>query len=273
MRPRPAARALVAGLLIGVIHLVGCALPVVSANTFLPAGDLKKGDFRASVSLEVGRVLASPSDVELDPTKVPTGASKWEVSTWVASDVSVQWAPLDWLQLEAQLKLTNPIDPFTPEPVGGALGARLRLFSRAGGTGWAAELAPRLVGLRVAQELVQTSGTSEQVDRWTWRALGGELPLVLSDRLSPVVALTVAPFLRAYWIRGWHDVTTAAGTSTTTRLQWTPVVTAGIGGSIALQLGPVEIAPGCAIELATRPGPTAARQLIVEPGLALGYTW
>jgi hypothetical protein len=270
MRGRPRGLALA---LLPAAWLLGCALPVVSANTFLPAGDLKKGDWRASASLEVGRVLASPSDVELDPTKVPSGASKWEVSTWVASDVAVQWAPLDWLQVEAQLKLTNPIDPFTPEPVGGALGARLRLLSREGSTGWAAEVAPRLVALRVAQELVQTSGTSQQVDRWTWRALGAELPVVFSDRISPVVSLTVAPFLRAYWIRGWHDVTTAAGTSTTTRLQWTPVVTAGIGGSIALQLGPVEIAPGCAIELATRPGPTAARQLIFEPGLSLGFTW
>ena len=272
MSVRPPAR-LRAGLLICVLHATACALPVVSANTFLPAGDLKKGDWRASASLEVGRVLASPSDVELDPSKVPSAATKWEVSTWVASDVAVLWAPLDWLQVEGQLKLTNPIDPFTPEPVGGALGARLRVLSREGSTGWAMEAAPRLVGLRVAQELVQTSGANQQVDRWTWRALGAELPLVMSDRLSPLVSLTVAPFVRAYWIRGWHDVTTAAGTSTTTRLQWTPVFTAGIGGSIALQLGPVEIAPGCAVELATRPGPTAARQLIFEPGLSLGYTW
>jgi hypothetical protein len=269
-RPRAALRR---GLLVCLFHAAACALPVVSANTFLPAGDLKRGDVRASASLEVGRVLASPSDVELDPAKVPTAASKWEVDTWVASDVAVQWAPLDWLQVEGQLKLTNPIDPFTPEPVGGALGARVRLWPRAGSTGWAVEAAPRLVGLRVAQELVQTSGANVQVDRWTWRALGAELPLVLSDRLSPLVALTVAPFVRAYWIRGWHDVTTAAGTSTTTRLEWTPVFAAGVGGSIALQLGPIEIAPGCAVELVTRPGPTAARQVIVEPGLSLGFTF
>ena len=40
-----------------------CALPVVSAGTFLPAGDLESGDVHASISLETGRVLAGPSDI------------------------------------------------------------------------------------------------------------------------------------------------------------------------------------------------------------------
>ena len=34
----------------------GCALPVVSAGTFLPAGDLRPGEVHASVSMEAGRV-------------------------------------------------------------------------------------------------------------------------------------------------------------------------------------------------------------------------
>jgi hypothetical protein len=252
----------------------GCALPVVSANTFQPAGDFKRGDLRANVSLEVGRVLAAPSDVETDPSKVPPGAAKWEVDTWVASDLSVQWAPFDFLQLEGQLKLTNPVEPFTAEPVGGALGARVRLWSRDGGTGWAVEAAPRFVAVGVSQELTQTSGSASQTDKWTWRALGAELPLVVTDRLSPLLAITASPFVRTYWIRGWHDVSTAAGSVTTTRLAWTPVFTAGLGASIALQLGPVEIAPACAVELATRPGVNnQGRQLIVEPGLSLGFTF
>ena len=262
----------------------GCALPVVSANTFLPAGDLKSGDLRASASLEVGRVLASPVDVELDPTKVPQRAAKWGVSTWVASDVSLLWAPADWVAFEAQLKISNPIDPFTPVPVGGAVGARVRLIGRGGkAAGWAVELGPRLVGVRVTEECVTTSATTctvepgvglqQRTDRWTWRALGAELPLVITDRLSPMLALTVSPFVRGYYLRAWHDVINDDGSGSTTRLQWTPVFSAGLGGSVAMQLGPVEIAPGFALELVTRPGPGASLQLIVEPGVAFAVTW
>lgn len=262
----------------------GCALPVVSANTFLPAGDLKSGDLRASASLEVGRVLAAPVDVELDPSKVPARAAKWEVQTWVASDVSVLWAPFDRLALEAQLKISNPIDPFTPVPVGGALGARVRLLGRSGrATGWAVELGPRLVGVRVTEECTTTSATTctvqpgvmlqQRTDRWTWRALGAELPLVITDRISPLLALTASPFVRGYFIRAWHDVIASDGSASTTKLQWTPVFSAGLGGSVAMQLGPVEIAPGLALELVTRPGPGATLQLIVEPGIAFAVTW
>ena len=262
----------------------GCALPVVSANTFLPAGDLKSGDLRASASLEVGRVLASPVDVELDPTKVPARAAKWDVQTWVASDLSVLWAPVDRVAIEAQLKISNPIDPFTPVPVGGALGARVRLLGRGGrATGWAVELGPRLVGVRVTEECTTTSATTctvqsgvglqRRTDRWTWRALGGELPLVITDRLSPLLAVTVSPFLRGYFIRAWHDVIASDGSASTTKLQWTPVFSAGLGGSVAMQLGPIEIAPGLALELVTRPGPGATLQLIAEPGVAFAVTW
>ncbi|HYZ88698.1 MAG TPA: hypothetical protein VE620_05330, partial [Myxococcales bacterium] len=57
----------------------GCALPVVSAGTFLPAGDLQKGQVQASLSMEVGRVLAGPSDVPSNTGAPDT--SKWEVLT------------------------------------------------------------------------------------------------------------------------------------------------------------------------------------------------
>jgi hypothetical protein len=252
---------------------LGCALPVVSANTFLPAGDLHPGDLRAAASLEVGRVLVAPADLLLDPTKAPAGASKWEVSTWVASDLSFYWALHERVVVEAQLKLTNPIEPFEPIPIGGALGARIRLVGHPGATGWAMELGPRLVGLRVTEELVQTAGTLQQTDRWTYRALGGELPLVITDRLSPVLALTVSPFLRAYYLRAWHDLIADDGKTTTTYLQWTPVISAGLGISAAMKLGPIEIAPGLAVEVGTRPGPNAPTQLLFEPGVALGLTW
>src|SRR5439155_4078622 len=104
----------------------GCALPVVSAGTFLPAGDLQKGQVQASLSMEVGRVLAGPSDVPSNAVAPDT--SKWEVLTWVASDASIRWQVLYHLTLEAQLKLTNPIAPFVPNVAGAALGARLRLY-------------------------------------------------------------------------------------------------------------------------------------------------
>ena len=284
-RAPAAARSLLAPCGLALCLLAcGCALPVVSANTFLPAGDLKKGDLRASASLEVGRVLASPVDVEIDPAKVPARAAKWNVSTWIASDLSVLWAPADWVAVEAQLKISNPIDPFTPVPVGGALGARVRLLGRGGrATGWAVELGPRLVGVRATEECVTTSantctaeqgiGLQQRTDRWTFRALGAELPLVISDRLSPLLALTVSPFLRGYFVRAWHDVFTSDGQARSTRLEWTPVLSAGLGGSVAMQFGPLEIAPGLAFELVTRPGLGATRQLIVEPGVAFAVTW
>jgi hypothetical protein len=137
----------------------------------------------------------------------------------------------------------------------------------------AAILGPRLVGLRVTEELVQTAGTLTQTDRWTYRALGGELPLVITDRLSPALALTVSPFLRAYYLRAWHDLIANDGKTTTTRLQWTLVAAAGLGVSAAMKLGPVEIAPSLAVELGTRPGPNASTQVLFEPGVSFGVTW
>ena len=35
-----------------LLACAGCALPAVTAGTFLPAGDLKSGDLHASASLE-----------------------------------------------------------------------------------------------------------------------------------------------------------------------------------------------------------------------------
>jgi len=246
----------------------GCAMPVVSAGTFLPAGDLKKGQLHASVSLEMGRVLAAPSDVD---SKETPQASQWEVSTWIASDVSARYALTDRVALEAQLKLTNPITPFRPEPVGAAAGARVRLVERAGDRGLSVELGGRVVGMWVRQELRrEKSGGEAQTDRWSYRAVGVEAPLVVTMRWSGLLALTVAPFARAYWIRAFHDVVTVDGEVETTRLDWTPVLSAGVGASVALQLGPIEVAPGLAVELATRPGPTASTKVLLQPGLNLG---
>ena len=73
----------------------GCALPVVSAGTFLPAGDLQKGEMQASLSMEAGRVLAGPSDVPGNTIAPET--SKWEVLTWVGSDASLRWQINDTL--------------------------------------------------------------------------------------------------------------------------------------------------------------------------------
>ena len=156
--------------------LASCALPVVSAGTFLPAGDLRRGDVHASVSMEVGRVLAGPTDVgdlgQRNP--VPPETQQWEVLTWIASDLSIRWQALDRLALEAQLKLTAPVVPGYPVPVGGALGFRLRLLDL-GPTreGLAIELGGRFVGVGVTEDLNrQTPDGRTQVDRWTYRALG-----------------------------------------------------------------------------------------------------
>jgi hypothetical protein len=246
----------------------GCALPVVSAGTFLPAGDLQKGQVHASLSMEAGRVLAGPSDVP--GNTVAPDTSKWEVLTWVASDASIRWQVLYHLAFEAQLKLTNPITPFVPNLVGGALGARLRLYDLQGGEGLAFEIGTRFVGIGVEQELVRTQDGRTQTDRWNYRAFGVEVPFIVTYRVSPQLALTGSPFLRAYWIRAWHEAFQPDGTETLTRLQWTPVLSAGLGASMAMDFGIVEVAPGCALELATRAGPTAPTKLLVEPGISVG---
>ncbi len=256
--------------LLAVVELSGCALPVVSAGTFLPAGDLEKGQLHASVSIEAGRVLAGPSDVGDVPPAVP-GTRQWEVSTWFASDASLRWQALRRLSLEAQVKLSNPIAPFTPAFVGGSLGARFRLTERHSGELLSVEIGVRAVYVGVMEELSRTHGGTTQIDRWNYRALGAEVPLIATWRINPLFAVTASPFLRAYWIRAWH--TTVAAEQSTHVLEWTPVLSGGLGLSAALDLGPIEIAPGVALELATRPGPNAPTHFLFEPGLSVGYRW
>ena len=255
----------------------GCALPVVSAGTFLPAGDLRPGEVHASVSMEAGRVLAGPSDVH-DLPEIPPDARQYEVSTWFASDVSLRWQLSPRLAVEGQVKLTNPITPFTPTLSGGALGARLRLLDRSPEGGLALELAARAVGVSAKQTITRSQDNRTQTDDWNYRALGAEVPLVATYRVNALFAVTFAPFLRAYWIRAWHDkrLTTLAsdGTATATSgqaaLQWSPVLSAGVGGSMSFDLGPVQLAPGLALELATRPGPDAPTRILFEPGVSVG---
>ena len=253
--------------------LASCALPVVSAGTFLPAGDLQRGDLHASLSMEVGRVLAGPNDLGERNNPIPPETQRWEVLTWVASDLSLRWQVLDRLALEAQLKLTDPISPGYPVPVGGSLGFRLRLLDL-GPTreGLAVELGGRFVGVGVTEDLPRaTQDGRTQLDRWTYRALGAEVPLIVSYRVASPLAFTVSPFLRAYWIRAWHETFAQDGSESLTRLQWTPVLSAGMGVAAALDFGPVQVSPGCALELATRAGPGAPTKLIVEPGLSVGF--
>ncbi|HUJ27889.1 MAG TPA: hypothetical protein VLW85_17815 [Myxococcales bacterium] len=256
----------------------GCALPVVSAGTFLPAGDLQPGEFHASASLEAGRVLAGPSDVH-DLPATPPDARSFDVSTWIASDLSLRWQQSRRLTLEGQLKFTNPVVPFEPALVGGAVGARLRLKEHSAGGDLALELGARAVGVGVQQSITRSADGRTQVDQWSYRSFGFEVPLIASYRVNPLFAVTASPFLRAYWIRAWHDqretVTATDGTvtalpQTQAALQWSPVLSGGVGVSAAFDLGPVQIAPNVALELATRPGPQAVTQVLFEPGVAVG---
>ena len=255
---------------LAALALAGCALPVVSAGTFLPAGDLEKGQLHASVSLEAGRVLAGPSDVGDVPPAVP-GSRQWEVSTWVASDLSLRWQPLRRFSLEAQLKLSNPVVPFEPAFVGGSLGGRFRLTERRTGDWLSVEIGARAVYVGVQEELTRTHDGTTQVDRWNYRALGVEVPLVATWRVNSLFAVTASPFLRAYWIRAWH--TRVAAVQTARVLEWTPVLSGGLGLAAAFDLGPLEISPGVALELATHPGPNAPTHLLFEPGLSIGHRW
>lgn len=246
----------------------GCALPVVSAGTFLPAGDLGKGDLHASISLETGRVLAGPSDIR-DLPQTPPEAQQYEVSTWVASDVTVRWQATSRLALEGQLKLTNPVVPFTPMLVGGAVGTRVRLRELPAGGGLAIEIGARAVGVTAEQRIDRSADGRSQTDIWNYRALGLEVPLIATYRVNPLFAVTASPFLRAYWIRAWHDRVVGLTTSTAV-LQWSPVLSAGLGAAAAFDVGPVQLSPGVAIELATRPGPNTATHFLFEPGIAVG---
>lgn len=247
----------------------GCAVPVISAGTFLPAGDLKRHELHVSASMEMGRVLAGPTDVDGIDTSSPQ-TERFEVSTWLATDLSARYGIADRVALEAQVKLTNPISPFEPNLVGGAAGARIRIVDRKEDVGTAVELGLRAVGISVDQELHAGSGTNTRTDIWRYRAVGAEVPLIASYRVNPLFAVTVSPFLRAYWIRVTHTIESTVTQPELRRLEWTPVLTAGIGLSGALQIGPLEIAPGMAVELATRPGIGQRTQLLFEPGLSIG---
>ncbi len=246
----------------------GCALPVVSAGTFLPAGDLESGDLHASISLESGRVLAGPSDVH-DLPATPPEAEQYEVSTWVASDVSVRWQAASRLTLEAQLKLTNPVVPFTPMVVGAAIGARVRVHGRPPEGGLSVEVGARVVGVGAEQRIERSASGRTQTDVWAYRSIGIEVPVIATYRVNPLFAVTAAPFLRAYWIRAWHDKIVGLTTSQAV-LQWSPVLSAGFGTAAAFDLGPVQLSPGVAIELATKPGPNAATRFLFEPGVCVG---
>lgn len=257
-----------------VLSFAGCALPVISANTFLPAGDLRRGDLQATISMEAGRVLAGPSDVH-DLPATPPEAQKYEVSTWVASDASLRWQAFGRLTLEAQVKLTNPIAPFVPNLAGGAVGARLRLLDRAGEGGYSVEVGARAVGVAASQRIDRFRDGRSQTDTWDYRAFGVELPAVVTYRVNSLFAVTASPFLRAYWIRAWHtsilrQVAQDVGTSRQAELFYSPVLSGGVGGAVSFDLGPVTLSPGAALELATRPGPGAATHFLFEPGVSLG---
>jgi hypothetical protein len=252
-----------------LIALASCALPVVSAGNYLPAGDLQPGDFHASVSLEVGRVLAGPSDVN-DLPSTPLPAQQWEVTTWVGSDLSLRYQLTRRITLEGQLKLTNPITPFVPEIVGGAVGARFRLLEHQPEGGWAAEIGARFVGISAQQNLSQTSLGTSQTDSWNYRAGGIEVPLVVTYRMNSLVSVTGSPFARIYYIRAWHDSLSSEGIASQKALFWTPILSAGLAGSFAFDLGPLELAPGLAMELATKPGPGTPTHVLFEPGVSVG---
>ena len=246
-----------------------CALPVVSAGTFLPAGDLGAGDLHASISMEAGRVLAGPSDIR-DLPQTPPQAQQYEVSTWVASDVTVRWQAARRLTLEGQLKLTNPIVPFTPMLVGGSVGARYRVRELPAGGGLAIEIGARAVGISARQQIDRTADGVSQTDVWNYRSLGAEVPVIFTWRVNPLFAVTGSPFLRAYWIRAWHDRFVGLTALPQAVLQWSPVLSAGLGTAAAFDLGPVQLSPGVAIELATKPGPNAATHFLFEPGISVG---
>jgi hypothetical protein len=261
-----------------VLLCAGCAIPAVSAGTFLPAGELRPHDFEASLSLESGRVLAGPADVH-DLVAVPTEAQRYEVSTWVASDATLRWQADNRIAFEVQAKLTDPVSPFVPNLVGGAIGTRLRLLDHVADNSLSMELGTRAVFVSADQRIERSSGNRTQVDEWSYRAIGVEVPLITTYRVSDLFSITAAPFLRTYWIRVDHDKTlllqasdgsVVAEPSPRASLQWTPVLSAGLGIAAELDFGPIQLSPAVAAELATRPGPGMPTKLLIEPGISVG---
>src|SRR2546428_2297765 len=108
-----------------------------------------------------------------------------------------------------------------------------------------------------------------QQDVWAYQSMGQRRPVLAPYRMNPSYAASASPFLRAYWIRAWHDKIVGLTTSQAV-LQWSPVLSAGFGAAAAFDLGPVQLSPGAAIELATKPGPNAATRFLFEPGVCVG---
>jgi hypothetical protein len=145
----------------------------------------------------------------------------------------------------------------------------VRLRELPPGGGLAVEIGARAVGVTAEQRIDRSADGRSQTDIWNYRALGLEVPLIATYRVNPLFAVTASPFLRAYWIRAWHDKVVGLSTSTAV-LQWSPVLSAGLGAAAAFDVGPVQLSPGVAIELATRPGPNTATHFLFEPGIAVG---
>ena len=153
--------------------------------------------------------------------------------------------------------------------VGAAIGARVRVHGRPPEGGLSVEVGARAVGIGAEQRIERSASGRTQTDVWAYRSIGIEVPVIATYRVNPLFAVTAAPFLRAYWIRAWHDKIVGLTTSQAV-LQWSPVLSAGFGTAAAFDLGPVQLSPGVAIELATKPGPNAATRFLFEPGVCVG---
>ena len=145
----------------------------------------------------------------------------------------------------------------------------MRLRQNPPGGGLAIEIGLRGVGVSAEQQIEREADGKQQTDVWNYRSLGLEMPLIATYRVNPLFAVTGSPFLRAYWIRAWHDRIVGLATTRST-LQWSPVLSVGLGVAAAFDLGPVQLSPGAAVELATKPGPNAVTHFLFEPGVSVG---
>src|SRR5437764_799026 len=149
------------------------------------------------------------------------------------------------------------------------VGARVRVHGRPPEGGLSVEVGARAVGVGAEQRIERSASGRTQTDVWAYRSIGIEVPVIATYRVNPLFAVTAAPFLRAYWIRAWHDKIVGLTTSQAV-LQWSPVLSAGFGTAAAFDLGPVQLSPGVAVERATTPGPNATTRFLFEPGVCVG---
>jgi len=196
----------------------------------------------------------------------PPEAQQWEVSTWFASDASVRWQALQRLSLRGPAQADQSHRALHAQSRGGAVGraaAAARARRRAGNC---LELAARAVG--VAVESAHRSHPERAARRPITGAIAPsafELPLRRHLARPSALRRNGVALMRAlFHPRLAHHLSGAQRNAS-----GAAVAAGALGRAGPLRCTDpwaVEISPGIAVELATRPGPTAPHSSSLRAG-------